>query len=71
MDTAATDKNQGSPVPIYPEGKGLDEPMEPPALATEGLPEGHEPEPPEPEPEPSDQGARKKRTSKKRGYKKS
>lgn len=68
-DTAADDKNQGSPKPVYQEGKGVAEDVDPPALAGEGIPEGTAPEAQAPEAEPSGSG-RKKKTSKKRGTRK-
>lgn len=62
MDTAANDKNQGSPKPHYPEGKGVDEVVDPPSVTTDGLPEGVEPESHDPESDPSDPYTSKKKS---------
>lgn len=80
MDSVANDKPMGSPKPVYEEGKGINEPVDPPALATEGIPEGFaptpelppEPEPKEPEPEvPEPAPSAPRKRSKKRGSRKS
>ena len=68
-DTAADDKNQGSPKPVYFEGKGISEDVKSPTLASEGIPEGTNPEAEASEAEPSESG-RKKKTSKRRSTKK-
>lgn len=67
QDTAANDKPAGSPKPVYEEGKGVDEPVEAPALANDELPEGEEPEVPVDRPSTSGRGSQKK--TKKRGSK--
>lgn len=70
MDSAANDEPMGAPMPIYREGKGVDEPVEPPALANDDIPEGIEPESPAPEPTPSGRGYRRKKAAKKRSSRK-
>ncbi len=69
-DTVADDKNQGLPHRVYPEGRGIDESVESPALATEGIPEGNDPEPSAPDASPSGKGSRGRKASKKRSTKK-